>query len=149
MMDPGVVSAIVERVLPATPEEVYDEWLDPQALIEWMCPRPARCVNVLAEPRIGGRLRIDIEESGRQFSVFGTYTDLDRPTRIGFTWSCTTWPDPTLTSQVLVTLTPHGDHETLMTISHSALTPDLREQHLHGWRQIAQQLDAALQFHRA
>jgi hypothetical protein len=36
-----------------------------------------------------------------------------------------------------------------MTITHSALTPDLREQHLHGWRQIAQQLDAALRSHRA
>ena len=148
-MDPGVVSAIVERILPAPPEEVYDEWLDPDALTEWMCPRPARCVNVFAEPRIGGRLRIDIEESGTHFSVFGRYTDLDRPTRIGFTWSCTTWPDPTLTSQVLVTLAPHGDQETLMTIAHSALTPDLREQHLRGWRLIAQQFEAAIRTHRA
>jgi uncharacterized protein YndB with AHSA1/START domain len=149
MSDPGVVSAIVERLLPATPEEVYDEWLDPQALMEWMCPRPARCVNVYTDPQIGGRLRIDIEESGKQFYVVGTYTDLHRPTRIGFTWSCSTWPDPTLTTHVLVTLVPHGDHKTLMTISHSALTPDLREQHLHGWRLIAQQLDIALQHHRA
>src|SRR5262245_56291382 len=135
-------SAVVERVLPASPEQVYDEWLDPQALTEWMCPRPARCVNVLAEPWVGGRLRIDIEELGRQFSVFGMYTDLDRPARIGFTWSCTTWPDPTLVTYVLVTLALHGEHETLMTIAHSALTPDLREQHLAGWRRIAQQLEA-------
>ena len=81
--------------------------------------------------------------------TFGRYTDLDRPTRIGFTWSCTTWPDPTLTSQVLVTLAPHGDQETLMTIAHSALTPDLRAQHLRGWRLIAQQLEAAIRTHRA
>jgi uncharacterized protein YndB with AHSA1/START domain len=145
MSTPGVVSAIVERLLPATPDEVYDEWIDPDALLEWMCPRPARCLKVEAEPRLGGRLRIDIEDAGVHFYVHGTYTDLDRPSRVGFTWSCSTWPDPTLTSQVLVTLVPYGLGQTLMTISHSALTPDLLEQHLYGWKLIAGQLQAALQ----
>ena len=144
MTEPGVVTAIVERLLPATPDEVYDEWTDPGALRDWMCPRPARCLNVEAEPRPGGRIRIDIEDRGQQFYVHGTYTDLDRPTRVGFTWSCSTWPDPSLVSQVVVTLQPHGPDQTLMRISHSALTPDLLSQHLHGWRLIAVQLESAL-----
>jgi uncharacterized protein YndB with AHSA1/START domain len=131
-------------MLPATPDEVYDEWIDPDALLDWMCPRPARCLKVEAEPRLGGRIRIDIEDKGQQFYVHGTYTDLDRPTRLGFTWSCSTWPDPTLVSCVLVTLMPHGVDQTLMTISHSALTPDLLDQHLHGWRLIAAQLESVL-----
>ncbi|HZC71611.1 MAG TPA: SRPBCC domain-containing protein [Jatrophihabitans sp.] len=140
MTGPGVVSAIVERLLPATPDEVYEQWLDPDALLDWMCPRPARCLSVQAEPRIGGRIRIDIEEHGRPFYVHGTYTDLDRPSRIGFTWSCSTWPDPSLVSHVLVTLLPRGADQTLMTISHSALTADLADQHRHGWQLIAEQL---------
>jgi uncharacterized protein YndB with AHSA1/START domain len=144
MTHPGTASAIVRRRLPATPDEVYDEWLDPESLIEWMCPRPARCVHVEADPRIGGRLRIDIEEEGRRFFVHGTYTDLVRPDRIGFTWSCSTWPDPELVTHVLVTLVPHGDRETTMTITHTALTPELREQHQRGWHLIAAQLDAAV-----
>ena len=32
----------VRRVLPAPPAVVYDEWLDPVGMVEWMCPRPAR-----------------------------------------------------------------------------------------------------------
>jgi uncharacterized protein YndB with AHSA1/START domain len=139
----GVATAIVERLLPATPEDVYDEWTNPDALLEWMCPRPARCLKVEADLRIGGRLRIDIEENGARFFVTGTYTDLDRPNRLGFTWSCSTWPNPALRSHVLVTLVPRGD-QTLMTIAHTALTPDLTEQHLRGWRLIAAQLDAVL-----
>jgi uncharacterized protein YndB with AHSA1/START domain len=114
-----------------------------------MCPRPARCLKAEVEPWIGGRLRIDIEEAGRQFYVSGTFTDLDRPARLGFTWSCSTWPDPTLTTQVLVTLVPHGAGQTLMTITHSALTPDLIDPHLRGWRLIAGQLDAVLGQRRA
>jgi hypothetical protein len=45
---------------------------------------------------------------------------------------------------VLVTLVPHGTGQTLMTISHSALTPDLTDPHRRGWRLIAEQLGAAL-----
>jgi uncharacterized protein YndB with AHSA1/START domain len=142
--EPGVVSGIVERLLPATPDEVYDEWVDPEALVDWMCPRPARCLQVTAEPRVGGALRIDIEDGGQQFYIHGTYTDLDRPSRVGFTWSCSTWPDPSLVSHVLVTLAPDGVDQTKMTIIHSALTPDLLDQHLRGWRLIAAQLHAAL-----
>jgi uncharacterized protein YndB with AHSA1/START domain len=145
MTSPGVATAIVERLLPAPPDEVFGEWIDPDALLEWMCPRPARCLKAEVEPWVGGRLRIDIEEAGKQFYVFGTYTDLDRPNRLGFTWSCSTWPDPTLTSYVLVTLVPRGAVQTLMTITHSALTPDLTDQHLRGWRLIAGQLGAVLE----
>ncbi|MGH3626802.1 MAG: SRPBCC family protein [Sciscionella sp.] len=144
MTGPGVATAVVERILPATPDEVYDEWIDPDALLDWMCPRPARCLKVEADPRVGGRIRIDIEDNGQHFYVHGMYTDLDRPARLGFTWSCSTWPDPALVSHVLVTLMPHGAGQTLMTIYHSALTPDLFDQHLTGWRLIAAQLESVL-----
>jgi uncharacterized protein YndB with AHSA1/START domain len=68
---------VVRRLLPAPPDVVYDEWLDPGALADWMCPRPARCRNVESEPRLGGRLRIDIEDGGTQFWVSGEYLVLD------------------------------------------------------------------------
>jgi uncharacterized protein YndB with AHSA1/START domain len=144
MTGPAAASAVVERLLPATPDEVYDEWIDPQSLLDWMCPRPARCLKVEADLWVGGRLRIDIEDAGRQFSVFGTYTELDRPNRLAFTWSCSNWQDPTVVSQVVVTLVPRGAGQTLMTITHTALPPDLVDQHLRGWRLIAEQLGAAL-----
>ena len=64
MTDPLMPSptARVQRVLPAPPGVVYDEWLDPDALTEWMCPRPARCLRVEMEPWTGGSLRLDIED---------------------------------------------------------------------------------------
>jgi uncharacterized protein YndB with AHSA1/START domain len=47
-------TAVVRRVMPATPEVVYDEWLDPDALADWMCPRPAVPTAIVCEPRVGG-----------------------------------------------------------------------------------------------
>ncbi len=137
-------AALVERLLPASPVVVYDEWLDPDALSDWMCPRPAQATNIELDPTIGGRLRIDIDEEGVRFVVTGRYVELDRPRRLSFTWSCSTWPDPSVESLVTVTLEPRGDNETLMTIHHTLLPPGLIDQHQSGWVRIAEQLAAEL-----
>jgi uncharacterized protein YndB with AHSA1/START domain len=105
-----------------------------------MCPRPARPTKIELDPTVGGRLRIDIEEDGGRFAVTGRFVELDRPRRLTFTWSCSTWPDPSVESLVTVTLEPHGDDEALMTIRHTLLPPGLVDQHQTGWARIAGQL---------
>jgi uncharacterized protein YndB with AHSA1/START domain len=93
-MTAGGRAAIVRRMLPASPDVVYDEWLDPVALADWMCPRPARCRNVESEPRPGGRLRIDIEDGEAEFCVSGEYLVLDRPTRLSSAGAAPPGPIP-------------------------------------------------------
>lgn len=144
MTSPDAPVAVVRQRLPAPPDVVYDEWTDPAKLAEWMCPRPARCLNVEADPRVGGRVGFDIEEAGRTFRVSGNYLTLDRPRRLAFTWSCSTWPDPTIQSVVTVTIEPEGTRASIMTIEHELLPPALVQQHAHGWAAIAGQLRAAL-----
>lgn len=144
MTSPDAPVAVVRQRLPAPPDVVYDEWTDPAKLAEWMCPRPARCLNVEADPRVGGRVGFDIEEAGRTFRVSGNYLTLDRPRRLAFTWSCSTWPDPTIQSVVTVTIEPEGARASIMTIEHELLPPALVQQHAHGWAAIAGQLRAAL-----
>jgi len=142
--EPPARTAVVRRMLPASPDAVYDEWLDPAALADWMCPRPARCRNVEMQPWVGGRLRIDISDSGAEFWVSGEYLVLDRPRRLSFSWSCSTWPDPSLTSVVHVFLEPRENEQTLMTIQHTLLPPGLVGQHQRGWTVIAHQLAEVL-----
>ena len=144
MTDRPARVAVVRQPLPAPPDVVFDEWTDAARLAEWMCPRPARCLNVQADPRIGGRLRFDIEEAGRTFWVSGTYLTLERPHRVAFTWSCSTWPDPTMQSVVTVTIEPDGDGASIMTIEHELLPPALVPQHAHGWTAISTQLASRL-----
>jgi uncharacterized protein YndB with AHSA1/START domain len=143
-MDAEAPTATVQRLLPASPDVVYDEWIDPDALADWMCPRPARAINIELDPTIGGRLRIDIEEDGIRFTVTGRYVELDRPERLSFTWSCSTWPDPSAESLVTVTLEPRRDNKTFMTIRHALLPPELIDEHQSGWARIAEQLGTTL-----
>ena len=138
-------TAVVQRVLPAPPDAVYDEWLDAAGMAEWMCPRPARPTKIELEPRVGGRLRIDIDDQGFLLQVTGTYLDLDRPRQLSFTWKCSAWPEPDRESVVTVMLSPHGDGHTLMTIRHSLLPPDVADRQGQGWGGVARQLDDRLQ----
>jgi uncharacterized protein YndB with AHSA1/START domain len=136
--------AVVRRVLPAPPEAVFDEWLDPAGMTEWMCPRPARAARIVLDPRVGGLLHIDIEDGGALVSVTGAFRALERPRLLSFTWSSSHWPDPSAQSVVTVTLEPHGAADTLMTIEHELLPPEEAGRFRLGWEQIAAQLLAVL-----
>jgi uncharacterized protein YndB with AHSA1/START domain len=144
---PTASTVIVQRVLPATPDVVFEEWIDPNALAEWMCPRPARAIKVDLEPTVGGHVRIDIEEDGVEFYVSGRYLKLERPHLLRFTWSCSTWTDPNWQTIVTVSLEPHGGVDTLMTIHHTLLPEGTVENHQHGWTLIAEQLGRSLHQH--
>ena len=143
-MAPAARSAIVRRTLPAAPARVYAEWTDPDALADWMCPRPARCLSVSLEPHVGGAVRFEIEEDGVAFSVWGRFLALEPPRLIRFTWSCSTWPDPGVESVVTVALEEVGHGETAMTIEHSGLPTGLAHRHESGWATIAGQLASEL-----
>jgi uncharacterized protein YndB with AHSA1/START domain len=131
---------VVERVLPASCDVVFDEWLSAAALADWMCPRPARLERVQLEPVVGGRYRFDVVEPGRQLVVEGTLLTLERPHTIRFSWNCSTWPPSFRDSIVTVELRPHGAADTHMTIRHELVPPDTVASHAEGWQLVAQQL---------
>ncbi|MEN4398992.1 SRPBCC family protein [Mycolicibacterium senegalense] len=135
----------VRRVMPAAPDVVFDEWLDPEALREWMCPRPVYCVDVVVEPRVGGRVRFDIDDSGTRVLITGQFLAIDRPRALRFTWSNSDWNDPTVTSIVNVEFEPAGDGQTLMSIEHSLLPPEEFDNFHSGWILTAEQLGARLE----
>jgi uncharacterized protein YndB with AHSA1/START domain len=137
-------TARVQRLMPAAPDVVFDEWLDPESLADWMCPRPARCVAIDVEPRVGGAVRFDVDDSGRLVLIVGHFLAIDRPHLLRFTWSHSGWQDPTTVSVVTVAFEPVGDDQTLMSIEHSLLPPEGYEDHLHGWTVTADQLAAHL-----
>jgi uncharacterized protein YndB with AHSA1/START domain len=132
--------ARVRRVMPATPEVVFDEWLDPESLAEWMCPRPARCVSIAVEPKVGGTVRFDVDDSGRLVLISGRFLAIDRPRLLRFTWSHSGWQDPPTVSIVNVAFEPMGDDRTLVSIEHSRLPPDAFDDHQNGWAATADQL---------
>ncbi|WP_442930040.1 SRPBCC family protein [Mycolicibacterium sp. BiH015] len=131
--------------MPATPDVVFDEWLDPEALADWMCPRPSRCVAITIEAHVGGRVRFDVDtgvggDDRPLVLITGQFLDIDRPHRLRFSWSHSRWSDPTAQSIVDVVFEPHGDDATLMSIEHSLLPQEGFDDHDRGWSVTADQL---------
>ena len=136
--------ARVQRVMPAAPDVVFDEWLDSESLAEWMCPRPSRCVAVTVEPRVGGTLRFDVDNLGTSVLITGQFLAIERPHLLRFTWTNSDWPDPTVVSVVNVAFAPAGDDETLLSIEHSLIPPDRFDDFQNGWVGVCDQLAAFL-----
>ncbi|KAA0111425.1 SRPBCC domain-containing protein [Mycolicibacterium sp. P1-5] len=134
------VTVLVQRVMPAPPEMVFDEWLDPEALKAWMCPDPVRVVDVTVEAREGGMVRFDVDDSGIRVLISGQFLTIDRPHQLRFTWSNSNWEDPTQTSIVNVTFERVGVDETLMSIEHSLLPTSEFGPFHSGWIATFEQL---------
>ncbi len=134
----------VQRVMPAAPEVVFDQWLDPESLEDWMCPRPVRVVGITVEPRVGGSVRFDVDDSGTSVLITGRFLAIDRPHLLRFTWSNSNWPDPTVASVVNVAFAPFDDDQTLMSIEHSLLPPEEFDSFQNGWALTFDQLAAFL-----
>jgi len=142
MSDPIRAVAIVRYVLPARPEVAYDEWLDPEALAEFITPAPARTGRIEIEPRLGGALRLEMVDGERLVEIRGEFLELDRPNRLRFTWQSTLGGG--FDSVVTVTFEPSGARETTMTIEHARLPPAWQVDHEAGWTRIASQLEARM-----
>lgn len=139
--------ARIQRVMPATPGVVFDQWLDRESLREWMCPHPVRVVDLTVEPHVGGNVRFDIDDLGTPVLITGRFSAIDRPRLLRFTWSASDWPDPTAVSIVTVAFEPIGDDQTLMTIEHSLLPPAEFDDYRDGWTGVCDQLAALLHGH--
>jgi uncharacterized protein YndB with AHSA1/START domain len=135
----------VQRVMPAAPHVVFDEWLDRESLQEWMCPRPVRVLDVTVEPHVGGAVRFDVDDEGTRVLISGQFLTIDRPHLLRFTWTNSNWADPTRESVVNVAFQPVGDDETLMSIEHSLLPPEEFESFDSGWTLTIEQFAAVLE----
>jgi uncharacterized protein YndB with AHSA1/START domain len=133
-----LTSAIVERILPAPPEEVFDAWLDETALAAFICPAPGCATEISVDPKIGGSFRFLMTFPDHEIEVTGDYLALDRPERISFTWRCSDTGD--VESIVTVVFKAHPEGQTLMTITHSRQPVELVEKHRAGWQSVTEQL---------
>ena len=131
-----LTTARVERLLPVSPGDAYDAWVDADRLQRFICPEPGTA-EVVIDPRPGGSLRIVMAFPDRVRVIEGEYLALDRPHRLTFSWR-PQWREPE--SVVTVSFAPRGGDETLMTIVHSQLPSASVTDYQRGWGSVSAQL---------
>lgn len=131
----------IERSLTVPVARVWEAWTQPEVLDDWFCPNPELEVSAHADAREGGHYRVNM---GGEYIVAGDYVRVEEPTVLECTWS---WEHETLTSVLLVELTPDPDGRarTDLVLVHSGLDSEQEAADLgQGWELSLDRLAALL-----
>lgn len=135
-MKPEMKTIDVEltRIIPASPLEVFDGWLDPH------CPGTpwSLAAKLILDPKVDGLYYwLSINDSGEHKPHYGRFTILDRPSQVQYTWMSPHTRG--LESVVTVTFLSQGD-DTLLTLRHENLpADDYGRGHDKGWNYLVGQ----------
>ncbi len=116
--------ATCEVRIDASPETVFEYFVDPEKMIRWMG------MSAKADATPGGSYDVVVTPT---FHAIGAFKEIDPPRRVAFTWGYEGGAVAPGSSLVRVTLTPDGAG-TLVTLEHSGLPDDEQVQgHTEGW----------------
>ncbi|TDU25760.1 uncharacterized protein YndB with AHSA1/START domain [Panacagrimonas perspica] len=135
---PAVVH--VRREIAASADEVFDAWLDPESLADWMRPGQILRTSAKVDARVGGRYEVLMHRQDDSLLHTGTYRVIDRPRRLQFTWiSPATEQRETL---VTVEFLARGDERTEVRLTHEQLpqTEETLASHTQGWTMAFERL---------
>jgi len=110
------VAARVTHPFRASPERVFDAFLDPDMIGRFMFGphlRDEQIVRLSSDPRVGGKFSFVVRRQGEEIDHVGEYLELDRPRRLVFSWAVADDGD---NSRVLIDIEPEelGSEVTLI-----------------------------------
>ncbi|MEE9429175.1 MAG: SRPBCC domain-containing protein [Paracoccaceae bacterium] len=135
------LSLNVSRTINATPEALFNAWLEPDMMAKFMAPGPDMTVpSVNSDPVEGGRFDLIMQAGEQQIPHAGTYKEITRHSRLVFTWE-----SPFSVDDSTVTLTFKSvDGGTEVNLHHVRFADEeSRGNHEGGWTAILGKLEAA------
>jgi uncharacterized protein YndB with AHSA1/START domain len=129
-------SLVVERVLDAPRDIVWELLTDPVHAERWWCPKLYTVIELTMDVRPGGAWRKRMRSSdGHEVSNGGSYAEVHRPDRIVFTYAVDG-------HETVVTLTlVERDGRTKLTLRQSEFPSEAyRDSHRAGWSSTLERL---------
>ncbi len=117
-------TVVVRQRISGPPDAVFPFLVEPERMLRWMG------TEARLKPTPGGEFWVNV--NGTDIAV-GTYTEVDPPRRVVFTWG---WDGsdevPPGSTTVSIELIADGD-DTILELRHDGLTGDLAGRHAEGW----------------
>ena len=132
------LALLITRTFNARRERVFDAWLDPNQIGNWIGPRQIKAEVQELSAKVGGRYRIQMRglDGSDGPVVGGEYREIVRPQRLVFTWMWdASHPMGHSGHETLVTLTFRDlGGKTEMTLRQEAFESTAsRDSHNQGW----------------
>ena len=125
-------SLVIKRRFAASPERVYQAWIDPAVLTQWMGPGNVTVSVAETDIRVGGAFKIVMDEpDGETYTASGTYEEIVENEKLVFNW---TWDHVEEITLVSIELSAMNDNETELTLTHTGFAEkEARDHHEEGW----------------
>jgi uncharacterized protein YndB with AHSA1/START domain len=113
---------------------VFRAWTEPEQLARWFGCAGSTVPTHELDPRPGGAYRITVRtRDGEQSTVSGTYSVVEPPHRLAFTWAGEGAPWRGHDSMVEVRLSRHPEGTELVLTHRRLPTAEIRDAHARGW----------------
>ena len=134
----------IERSFQAPADAVFDAWTSEEVIRRWShAEHDWETTEATVDLRVGGAVRVVMRDPYRdvEYGGGGFYTEIDRPTRLAFTWL---W-DGTSTRQLIELEFEETDGVTTVRFMHSNLwDEEAVGSHEDGWGKAFDNLERAL-----
>jgi uncharacterized protein YndB with AHSA1/START domain len=133
----------ITRRFDASPERVFDAWIDPGRADRWLFTSPtSERHNTELDVRVGGKWSITDRRDGIDYAALGEYVEIDRPRRLVFSFGMPQFSP--LSCNVTVEIVPDGDG-CLMTLTQDGVPPASLKPTEEGWAIMFDALAAVLE----
>jgi uncharacterized protein YndB with AHSA1/START domain len=82
----ATAAVVVRRTIAASPDVLFDAWIDPISLSQWMRPGSIHSTQARVDARVGGEYEVIMRTDTTPIRHRGVYRVIDRPRRLVFTW---------------------------------------------------------------
>jgi uncharacterized protein YndB with AHSA1/START domain len=130
------------RRFDASPERVFDAWVDPAMTQKWLFTLPHSVKNTAQiDARIGGTYNITDQRDGQTYTAIGEYLEIDRPRRLVFTFGMPQFsPD---FDRLTVEIVPDGSG-CIVTLIQEDMQTGYEKSTKRGWNKMFKQLAVVL-----
>ena len=124
----------------ASPERVFDAWLDPAKARRFLFATPTgQMVRAEIDPRVGGQYTFTDRRDGEDVVHTGEYLEIDRPRRLVFTFMVPTYSSAV--TRVTIEIVPL-DSGCELTLTNEGVLEEYEEGTTEGWSRILAELAA-------
>lgn len=132
----------VTRRFSASPERVFDAWLDPVSAGKWLFATPAgQMVRVEIDARAGGKFIFVDRRDGEDIEHTGEYFEIDRPRRLVFSFCVPKFSKESTRVSLAIFPSESGCE---LTLTHEGVLPEYAERTEAGWSAILDGLTKVL-----
>jgi uncharacterized protein YndB with AHSA1/START domain len=134
----------IERTYQAPAEAVFEAWTSEEVFHRWWQAGPDwETAEAEIDLRVGGAVRVVMRDPGKdaEYGGGGTYTEIDPPSRLAFTWI---WDGHTKRTLIEIDF-EERDGVTIVRFTQSGLwDEDAVRDHERGWRKLFDNLERVL-----